>query len=261
MRFRAGADKIWKLVCCVAICLLISGCCGISGDGRIVEKSFFLDPVARIDISGEWNVVIRPDQERSEAVIRIDGNLLDLISVENGNGGLSIRPKEGERISPSVTPEIALNLNYMPARFALRGAVRAEVAGPLRRDSRWRLSGSSILRIPEVEAHRLGVLAGGSTSIEIQGALERCFIRLYGSSDVDISGQVGDLVLEQHGSSRVRVFKCDSADLALSGSSQLEIEATALLRGHASGSTRIRYAGSPELRMGNSGSCSIAPLE
>ena len=84
-------------------------------------------------------------------------------------------------------------------------------------------------------------------------------VELSGTRDATLEGTVDELVLRLSGATKVDARKLTARAVVLdaSGASSIELGSPATLDAKASGSTRVRYEGSPAITRDVSGSSSI----
>lgn len=119
---------------------------------------------------------------------------------------------------------------------------------------------TSAAPIARVTAPVSRVLAEGSGSLKVSGASgARLEIELSGSRDATLEGTVDELVLRLSGATKVDARKLTARAVVIdaSGASSIELGSPATLDAKASGSTRVRYDGSPAVTRDVSGSSSI----
>ena len=235
--------------------LFTLGCIGIGGDGNITERSHDPGDVSSLLLSNNWQVTLQTGAERNECIVVTDENLQDKLYIVNSAGSLHVRFEDNAR--PSRTPQLRLFLKKMPGSFILTGRSSVEVAGKVSRATDWRLSGSSKVKLGELDAPKLEVTSSGSTDFSCGGNVREADFRLSGNSRLTCEGTIGELSIIQSGSAKIEVADCKKAELRLSGSSSIrigvsekaDITAGSDSRIHitANGDTQILYEGSPHL--------------
>ena len=106
------------------------------------------------------------------------------------------------------------------------------------------------------------ILAEGSGSLKVSGSSgARLEVELSGSRDATLEGTVDELVLRLSGATKVDARKLTARMVVIdaSGASSIELGSPATIDARASGSTRVRYDGSPTVTRDVSGSSSIEP--
>jgi hypothetical protein len=209
------------------------------GSNAATSEHRNLSDFTAVSAGGNTNVNISLGEDYQ---VHLEGTERGLKSLETRVSGDTLEiSQSGWFNRPSVTIAIV-----MPSLESLSasGASTVSVASPLNQERlRVRSSGASTVQL-NVTLSELDAQSSGSSDINIQGYAGRASIRTSGSSDV-----------------RGRGFVTDTADVRLSGSSDLRATVNTLVTGALSGSSSMRIGGSPEIDVSTSGSSSVTTLD
>jgi hypothetical protein len=213
----------------------------ISGSGTLVSIDKELSDFSRLEFSHSFRLnAVRG--EVFSVVIRVDDNIAEHLDVS----------KKGSRLKVGLNPSKSYNIKNatMQAWVTL-----PELTGV-------HLSGSSYATLSGFESSAdLSVELSGSSSVEGEIICRDARFDLSGSSHVVLVGSSRNLTVDASGSSIVDLaeFLATDADVDISGSSTVTVNASGKIDAEASGVSRIFYLGDPTLpRIKTSGSSSIA---
>jgi len=236
--------KMYKkfLTLLVFIIMLLAGCSqvAITGSGNIVTQDESITGFDRVSVEQSFDVTISQGEEY-KVVVSVDDNVVQYLDIDKVGDTLNIR-LESNRSYSIINATLSAEVT-MPelAGVDLSGSSSASVTGfASSNDFEADLSGSTALR---------GDIEAGDTSFDLSG-----------SSSVSLSGSGGDLKVDSSGSSDVDLsdYPVDNADLNLSGSSTVTVNASGTLEVSSSGASDVFYLGNPTLGdISVSGSSSI----
>ncbi len=233
--------KFRVLITLVLTVPLVSGCCALPdltdllgqgsliGSGNVVTVEFDLSGFDDIEVSNAFDVEISQGDAFS-VLVRVDDNVEQYLDVV----------KEGSTLKIGVKP--------LPLSSVTAVTLEAEVTMPELRGLE--LSGAS-------SASTAGFQSGGPFYAEVSGAsslqgdIEAGGVRfdVSGASDVTLIGAAADLAVDVSGASAVDLarFPVSNASIGVSGASSATVNASGTLDVEASGGSRVRYLGSPNL--------------
>lgn len=205
----------------------------LEGEGDVESRTLELARFSGVDVSGSTKVYIRRGREQ-RVEVQGQANVLDHLEtdVENGVWGIGfdrcLRKHEAVEVYITV-PELD--------EASVGGSGRIELEDVFKsRTFQTSVSGSGdvLLRLATAE---LDARISGSGTIRAAGVAEK--------QDVSISG-----------SGKYRAFDLTSreAEVSISGSGEVEVNAEAELDADLSGSGRVYYTGNPDVNSSVSGS-------
>lgn len=207
----------------------------VAGSGVVRTETRTVPAFERVDVGGEYDVVVRVGATRS-LVLEGDDNLLPLIRTEVREGTLHIESEDDLRPRDEIRIEIGIE--------TLRGIHSGGSSDVAVRDVRSRSFEASVAGSSELSASgQFGALSAsisGSGEIRMQGAAD--------AIDGKVSGS-GELDLLEVPARRARIDVSGSGDATVNVSERLDAS--------VSGSGEVRYAGRPEVNADVSGSGSV----
>ncbi len=207
----------------------------VTGSGNIKQETRKVDDFTKIEISGNYKIVLAQDSSLS-LNISADDNLLEYIKTSVDGNTLHIKNKD---ICNGDVRIIIGVRNLEGVRVS--GAVELSSAGKIKTgDIDLQFSGST-KTVLDLNAARVNTKGSGSTEINLSGQAS--------AHDLDISG-----------SGEVNAFDFIVGDynIATSGSSDCKINVLRALNVQSSGSSSIQYRGNPtEVNNHKSGSSSL----
>ncbi len=110
------------------------------------------------------------------------------------------------------------------------------------------LSGASDLRIEAITGG-LEITLSGSSETKGTAEASSTVFHLSGASSMELAGRGGDIELSGSGASsyELRQFAVGDVKIGLSGASDADMEINGKLQGYLSGSSELRYEGTPEI--------------
>lgn len=221
-----------------AFCL--AGCdSGVHGNGDPARETRELAAFDGILSDSSLDVDVRPgDEFRVE--LRIDSNLIDLVTTEVAGGRLIIDTKEPID-DPIPGPHARVTLPSLRV-VTLRGSghVRVHEFDPAE-ELDFRLSGSGTIDAA-AEARRVRAVLDGSGSIDLDGSTDFVALELSGSGSIDayeLAGTRGEVELS--GSGRIAASVSETVDVDLRGSGRIDLFGGAQIGDYdTSGSGEVR---------------------
>ena len=218
-----------KILCNIVVLVLATLACttvtgGISrvvGSGHLTAEPRNVTNFSSVELAGSADVSILLGNAESVSV-QADDNILPLIETVVDNGTLVIRTKPLTNISPSNRVVVTIAMKSLKAV---------------------RVSGSGNMNV--------GAMFGPDLRIDLPG-----------SGEITVEGAVDHLTVDVAGSGRVTCdqLKARSVNAALSGSGNINVNASEALDASISGSGAIRYEGNPaRVTKSITGSGTISP--
>ena len=203
-----------------------------------------LEDFDAIQLRGNFKSTIRPS-DRSGITFKVDESKLQnvVLAVEDKTLFVEQRPS-GWAFGSSPEVEIVIESSGELTDLNLSGSNETHLrrAGALHS---LRASGSTTLKMDEIDTNFLSIRCSGSSRIEGNGFADEVEIRTSGSSRIDF----------EHTRSK-------TATIRSSGSSRIYVHVDDALNVRSSGSSRVYYGGSPQrLETNSSGSSTIRQME
>ena len=231
-----------KLFLLVLLALITHSCMnGIEGNGIVKKETREAAPYDQIDVSGAFDIFIRPGNY-SAVTVNADENLLEYIETYVKNGELHVSTKE--RVSHFEKLELYLTMQEFNG---------AELSGAC-----------------ELETH--GALSGGDVDLDFSGAVEadievNCAslnADMSGACELSLKGGASNAKYEISGAGQVNAqdFKTNKCEIEMSGAGEAYVYVTQKLDVEVSGAAEIYYKGNPgEINRKVSGAATIKPIK
>lgn len=227
-------------------CLALAGCGinidwdgpAVAGSGISTTESRSMPAFDRIDLSGEYDVVVEVGQPRS-LTITGDDNLLPLVRTEVRGGTLHIDRKEDFRTHRNIRIEISVE--------RLEG---------------FRSGGSSEVVVRNVKSSAFDVGVSGSSELTANGDFGDLRASISGSGEIRMEGTADEIEASVSGSGDLDLLDvaARTANIGVSGSGGATLNVRERLEANVSGSGDVRYAGRPSVRGEVSGSGRVEPI-
>lgn len=225
-----------------ALLVIISQACvsGIEGNGQVKKETREAAPYTKIDISGAFDVYIRPGNY-SAVTVNADENLLPYIETYVKNGELRVSAKE--RIGHYEKLELYLTMQEFNA---------ADISGACDISTR-------------------GAITGGEVELDFSGAVEadlelNCAsidADMSGASELTLKGNASTAAYEISGAGKIKAedFETRICKIEMSGAGEARVFVTEKLDVEVSGAAEIYYKGNPaEINRKVSGAATIKPI-
>ncbi len=219
------------LVALLAISSLATAACGdialdialgedVEGSGDVITTDFDLDGFTRIDVSGDFEVIVDVVAgAATEVTVEVDDNLVEFLDV--GVRGTT------------------LDIGWENGRYDATGRPTATVIVSDLRSVE--VSGASEVAIAGIDNERIDLVASGASSIEASGSSGQLDLDASGASDVD-----------------ARRLEADDVRVEASGASSIDLQASGEVTGSASGASDITVWGDAALDVETSGASNIS---
>jgi hypothetical protein len=200
------------------------GC--VDGDGPVVSEEVNMDEFDGIRLKGSMDVFIQQGDEQ-KVVIEGKQNLIDELNYEVNGGIWDIDFDDCVRDVDNFDVYITLPL--------LR-TVQVQGSGNVIGENRFVIGD-------------LEIKITGSGDVSLEAEADDMNVYISGSGDLELEGVADDVKYRIDGSGDVRAFglECQTADIDVSGSGDLEVWVLELLRVHIDGSGDVYYKGNPTL--------------
>jgi hypothetical protein len=200
------------------LAVLIAGCSGVRGSGKIVTESRNVSGFSAVEFAGDGQLII--EQTGTESLsITADDNILPYLISEVRNGRLVLREKEHSDLTPTGAVVFRLstkNLNGID--FAGDGSVDAK----------------------GIQSDEFRINISGDGRVTVAGVAERQDVHLSGDGQYNadnLTSKAGGVHLS--GDGRVVLVATDKLDVNLSGDGSVEYIGNPVVTQHVSGDGSI----------------------
>jgi hypothetical protein len=223
------------------------------GNGNIISSERTLGPFEKIHSGGSYEVRFHVSQDY-RAVITVDSNLYEYVTLNIKNGTLNIGTKNGR--SYKFTKFIADI--YCPGLtgVSLSGSGKFISMDRITTPSfDLNVSGSGDVE-GTIECETFSVKLSGSGKINNNIVCNNFAANISGSGDITVSGTADDSDIKISGSGNFNgsEFMTNNTATRISGSGNMNIWVLEYLRANVSGSGSIKYRGTPKIEFSGSGS-------
>lgn len=218
----------------------------ISGNGEMISQSITLTEVINsLEVSGGLEIKIQIDptiQSDTIVVLESDANVLDNLTTSTIGSKLSISPKRGSLVLPSMDYIVLKVKSNSWEKISLVGASELEILEIWKvGKATIKVSGASELKAENLNIDSLYIEGSGASEITLVGLAKRSEIELSGASEVDAEKLISE-----------------NSVINVSGASSAEVNATKSLSGKVSGASSVEYVGNPaKMQVESSGASSI----
>ena len=203
----------------------------IRGNGNMVTEERNVGSYDEVSVSGWFDVELTRGEE-GRLTLHGEENLLEYLETEVKNGRLEIRTRRGYNLQSSSWKS---------------GGIRVSV--PVEEIRAVTMSGSGDIQgKTKLAAASFEAVMSGSGDMDLEIESETLEVTLSGSGDMDLAGSCGKLNVRVSGSGDVNAYGLSAreVDAMVSGSADIKVTATEVLRARVSGSGDIYYRGNPE---------------
>ena len=212
----------------------------LQGEGPSETKMVAVDGFDEIDISGAWEVILKPG-DSYDLQVEVQENLREKVNVVIQGNRLSV--------------EVKGNINPT-------GPMRLIISAPVIRKAYF--SGASSLKSDRpLTSEEFEVEFSGASKMDLELDVDRLFVSTSGAGHVILSGHARETEIDISGAGKVFASTCEMAslDIEVSGAGEAEVFVTERLAASVSGAGSIRYKGSPtEVVQDISGAGSVNPM-
>ena len=207
----------------------------VAGSGNVTSQNRSVPAFDRINIGGEYEVLVRVGAGRS-VVLEGDDNLLPLIRTEVRNGTLHI--ESDEDLDPRGEIRIDIGVETLNAIHS---------------------GGSSDVAVRDVHSSAFDVGVSGSSEVVANGEFGDLSASISGSGEIHMNGTADAIDGDVSGSGELDLLqvRARSARIDVSGSGDATVQVSDRLDASVSGSGDVRYRGQPSVDADVSGSGSV----
>ncbi|CAN5805866.1 head GIN domain-containing protein [soil metagenome] len=207
----------------------------VAGSGVITSQSRSVHAFDRIDVGGQYDVVVTVGATRS-VVLEGDDNLLPLVRTEVRGGTLHVESDNDLRPSREIRIEIVVE--------TLRGI---------------HSGGSSDVAVRDVRAPAFEASVSGSSELTANGQFGDLSTSISGSGEIHMNGTADAIDGKVSGSGELDLLqvRARAARIDVSGSGDAAVQVSERLDASVSGSGDVRYSGRPSVNADISGSGSV----
>lgn len=215
----------------------------VRGNGKLTAKDYHLKEFKSIEISGEKSLALKKDSVL-KVRIETDENLIDLLDVRVNNGVLSVSARDGYWIDPTDKVRIYVSMPFLKN-------LRASGASEVQTDGRF------------AQDEKLGIELSGASEGMLNLRAPDIVAQASGASTLTISGEARNVKADINGASTFNAFdlKTETNTVDASGASTANVFASIQLKAGASGASKIRYKGNPNVSQDISGAGSVKKEE
>jgi hypothetical protein len=205
--------------------VVLAGCAGATGSGRVVTKAVSVESFSRIAVSHGFDVNVYTGDAEG-VMLRIDDNLVDDVDVRVTDGTLRI----GLRPHASVHD----------------ATLHADVT--VRTISTITQSGGTVVHLADgTSVDELAIKMSGGSRLYASMHVANVDLDLSGGSRATLSGSSSRVAIEGNGASLLEAaaLRVSDAGVSLSGASQATVSVSNTISAELSGSSLLRYRGNP----------------
>ncbi len=218
----------------------------ISGNGEMTSQSITLtEAINSLEVSGGLEIKIQIDptiQSDTIVVLESDANVLDNLTTSTIGSKLSISPKRGSILNPTMDYIILKVKSNTWQKISLLGA--------------------SELSLPEIwQMGKATIVVSGASEFDASNLnIDSLYVYCSGASETNLVGLAKYLDAEVSGASELDAEKLISENsvINVSGASSAEVNTLKSLSGKVSGASDVEYIGNPAtMQVESSGASSI----
>ncbi|MBN2279125.1 MAG: DUF2807 domain-containing protein [Candidatus Marinimicrobia bacterium] len=227
------------------VTMLLSSCLyseRVRGSGRSVTFNENFSDFSELDFSNAIDAVIEYGNEY-EIVVSIDDNLKDYVEIEKRGDKLYLGLQDHVSYS-RVDYKVHITMPFL-ASIDASGASEIKISG-FKTDEDFRIDVSGATELE-------GFINVGDLYLDVSGA-----------SEIELIGSGKKLTIDGSGASEMNFgdFKVASANIELSGASEVVVNVQEELNVDCSGASEVKYYGNPRLKnISTSGASEIKSLE
>ncbi len=202
----------------------------IKGNGKTVTIERSVGDYDAVAVAG-WFDVHLVDGNEGELTLKGEENLLEYIKTEVNDGKLVIKVKKGVNLKPS---------NWNSGIY---------VTVPVETVDMVSLSGSGdIVGKTTLKSDRFKTSLSGSGDLTLAIEAGTVDASMSGSGDINLSGSARDFDVSISGSGDIKAYdlKAENVTAQVSGSADIKVTATEMIKARVSGSGDISYKGNPK---------------
>ncbi|MDT0608525.1 head GIN domain-containing protein [Croceitalea rosinachiae] len=202
----------------------------VKGNGKTVTIERSVGDYDAIAVSGWFDVNIVSGNE-GELTLKGEENLLEYIKTEVKDGKLVIKTAKGVNLKPS---------NWNSGIY---------VTVPIESIDMVSLSGSGDIvgeTIIKSERFKTSLSGSGDVTLDVEASILDA--SMSGSGDINLSGSARDFDVSISGSGDIKAYdlKAENVTAQVSGSADIKVTATEMIKARVSGSGDISFKGNPK---------------
>lgn len=201
----------------------------IRARGEVTSREINFSGYSALNVSHAFDTYVRFSDTEEKIEIEANGNLHDKIIVEMVNGTLSIRLRDHINIKGNPTLN-AYIVTKSINNFSLSGA-------------------SKVTLESELVATEVFIELFGASEFTGELDLDQLDLEAAGASYIDIFGEVDNFDVSLSGASTLKDYDLTvgALDIGLSGASDAYLSVAQTMDIDASGASKLRYKGNPEI--------------
>ena len=185
---------------------------------------------------------IRTVEDFSELNIK---NAFEVVLTKGDKNEIKIITEKAENIQKVVSDVSAGKLNiYIKAKSKIKGSIKIEIT--YKNLTGINQSGATELSATNtIKADDFYLKGSGAIEVNLDFDVTNLSVNLSGASEVLLKGSVGDFELTLSGASELNAsnLKSRSANINISGASEVDLNVSESIKGKASGATKIMVSG------------------
>jgi hypothetical protein len=218
----------------MAVIVVASGCgvgafSAVPGSGTLKQESREVPDFTSVEVGSAISATVRVGP-KAPIVLEGDDNLLPLITTEVRDGRLVVAVQSGENLRPSRPIAVTITTPELSGVAASGAAKLDAVAAPAKRFA-IDASGAANVTVREVDAETITIDLSGATRVTLAGKAKSATLGVSGASNLKAAG-----------------LTAGSVEVDVSGASDVEVGATAAVKGELSGASNLRVVGSPAVQ-------------
>ena len=216
----------------------------VEGNGKVSTRTIPISAYDKISIAGSMDF----EYEQSDAApflnITVDENLFEYIKVEVNGNELQVGPRREGNTS----------INLRPTTFKIKSNSKELMKLNAAGSGNFTVKGTFTSSPLELN------LAGSCNVIFDQLNVAKLESNLAGSGNIRLGGKAGEASYNVAGSGNIKAYECKSERVkaSVSGSGNIEANASSDLKASVAGSGNIKYKGNPQVSKSKMGSGSIS---
>lgn len=245
--------KRWRV--CTALALMLAIAISLAGQGCAspsVTNPYEISDFTRLDIQNAFDVEIIQSGTYSISVTTNEA-LQDYLSVQKTGDTVTIKLAPNHPFTDFVLMRKTLKAKIsMPSLSSLTvsGASHCQVRGfESTNNLKIEASGASQVTLSNIEAGDVSLIASGSSGISGELTSVDVDFAISGASQVELTGSGEDAGLIAEGASKINLefFVTQTADITLSGSSQVTTDTRSHLDFSLTGASRLYFLANPNV--------------
>ncbi|PZR25840.1 MAG: hypothetical protein DI535_16825 [Citrobacter freundii] len=234
--------RTWALF--AGLMILLSSCHyfegkRVKGDGNVTTNTHPITDFKGVDVSGAIDLYLIQGDTYAVKVVT-DQNLQQYIEVRKDGSVLRVHPTNNTNLDATGKVKV-----YVTAP----SFVSIEVSGASTVTSETKLTSQA----------KIDVDLTGASNADLDLNAPNIEIEASGASEASVKGETKNLSVNGSGSSSINAFELlsETADIDISGASDVSVYASVKINGQTSGASTIRYKGNAQANIDKSGAGSV----